>query len=219
MSDTTAQTAVPTSVYRYYDAAGILLYVGVTSRGTARNREHWSSKHWWQFVAHQEVDHLATRAEALRRERHLITSYRPPFNKQHNPDHERLQAIYQAFADGYQPTTESFLEMYKRLNRKVALRPLLDRGAPPNHVWFATLPEHFELARTMTLPTGQESVREPDGRYSGRVLHVVHERGLAVLLRVQIRAAIWPPASANAVLKIVDLKRQQTRITFIEVVL
>lgn len=89
----------PTSVYRYYDRDGLLIYVGITSRGARRNYEHNTSKDWWPYVARQEVDHYETRALALRHERSLIIRHRPPFNRQHNPDADATRAVYVAYAD------------------------------------------------------------------------------------------------------------------------
>lgn len=86
----------PTSVYRYYDAGNVLLYVGITSRRTSRQAEHNADKEWWPFVRRQSVDHFPTRQEASAREKTLIRQYRPPFNKQHNPDHESMRALYLA---------------------------------------------------------------------------------------------------------------------------
>lgn len=87
-------TSTATSVYRYYDENGVLLYVGITSRGIARNSEHNTSKDWWKYVTAQEVEHYTTRRGAMARERELITSRRPPFNKQHNPDAGPLREAY-----------------------------------------------------------------------------------------------------------------------------
>lgn len=91
--------AEPTSVYRYYDKSGLLLYVGITSRATSRQREHNADKEWWPFVASQQVEHYPTRAAALVRERELIIGFRPPFNRQHNTDHANLRALYMAARD------------------------------------------------------------------------------------------------------------------------
>ena len=91
-------TDIQTSVYRYYDKQGLLLYVGITERGIKRNREHNATKEWWQHVAYQEVDHFTTRSDAEARERALITQHRPPFNIQHNPDWRDTKAVYLAFA-------------------------------------------------------------------------------------------------------------------------
>ena len=83
-----------TSVYLYFDSDGLLLYVGITARGISRNREHNKTKDWWQYVARQEVEHYASRAEALQRETRLIKSRRPPFNAQQNPSHAQARADY-----------------------------------------------------------------------------------------------------------------------------
>ena len=100
----------PTSVYRYYDRTGLLLYVGITSRGTRRQREHNGDKEWWPFVARQEVEHYGSRREAASREKALIQEFRPPFNRTHNVDHEQLRELYMAAAqtmpDRAQPQRE-----------------------------------------------------------------------------------------------------------------
>lgn len=86
----------PTSVYLYYDADGVLIYTGITSRGGARQSEHVKTKAWWPYVHRQEVEHFASRAEAQARERRLIRDYCPPYNVQHNPGHESVRALYEA---------------------------------------------------------------------------------------------------------------------------
>ena len=86
-----------TSVYRYYDSAGVLLYVGITNRGSARNEEHDRSKDWWPYVTRQEVSHYRSRAAAANVERETIRQYRPPFNVQHNVDHVAVREAYLAF--------------------------------------------------------------------------------------------------------------------------
>jgi predicted GIY-YIG superfamily endonuclease len=92
-----ADADTPTSVYTYYDRHNILLYVGVTSRGMQRNREHNQTKSWWTFVARQEVEHFPTRGKALVQESRLIQQFRPPFNTQGNPGYLGTRAAYLAF--------------------------------------------------------------------------------------------------------------------------
>jgi len=92
----------PTSVYLYYDSHGILIYVGITSRGVRRQVEHNTSKDWWPFVVRQEVQHYPTRDAALKSERDLITRYLPPFNTQHNVKHSESRAAYMAFREATQ---------------------------------------------------------------------------------------------------------------------
>lgn len=86
--------AVPTSVYRYYDKNKILIYVGITSTGITRNRQHNADKAWWKYVASQEIDHYGSRDAARFNEINLINRFRPPFNRQHNPDYEAIHAYY-----------------------------------------------------------------------------------------------------------------------------
>ena len=95
----TDQNSTPTSLYRYYDGRGVLLYVGITGRGATRNHEHNMSKAWWPFVLHQDVTHYQTRGEALDAERAAIRRFRPPFNTQHNPGHELTRAAYMAMRE------------------------------------------------------------------------------------------------------------------------
>jgi hypothetical protein len=90
----------PTSVYRYYDELGVLIYVGITSSGLSRNQQHNADKEWWPWVVSQSVDHHDTRDEAHAHEVRLIEKFRPPFNKQHNRDHAVVRAAYLAVRNG-----------------------------------------------------------------------------------------------------------------------
>jgi predicted GIY-YIG superfamily endonuclease len=94
--DAARTTDTPTSVYRYYDAEGRLIYVGVTSRGPQRQAQHAITAEWWPHVRAQDVEHYDNRETALRREKWLIERHRPPFNRQHNPAHEERKARYLA---------------------------------------------------------------------------------------------------------------------------
>ena len=85
---------VPTSVYLYFDETDILIYVGVTSRGSQRQREHNGDKEWWPYVARQEVRHFPSRETALDEERRLIQKHLPPFNRHHNERHELTRVAY-----------------------------------------------------------------------------------------------------------------------------
>lgn len=75
----------PTSLYRYYDSQGLLLYVGVTQQGYIRGLQHAQAPApWWPSVSRQEVEHFATRAEALAAEVSAIETLRPLFNLAHS---------------------------------------------------------------------------------------------------------------------------------------
>lgn len=93
----------PTSVYRFYDGNGVLLYVGITSRRIKRQFEHNGDKEWWPFVQRQEVEHFDSRQLAAKREVALIRHFRPPFNIQHNLGCETTRLAYLAYRDAAEP--------------------------------------------------------------------------------------------------------------------
>jgi predicted DNA-binding transcriptional regulator AlpA len=49
----------PTTLYRFFDAEGQLLYVGITRRGANRWRNHEQVKAWWGQVSSSTVEHVA----------------------------------------------------------------------------------------------------------------------------------------------------------------
>ncbi len=72
---------VPTTVYRLFDADGLLLlYVGVTRQGHHRLHAHARAKAWWQDVASATFEHLPTRDAALQREAEAIRTETPLYN-------------------------------------------------------------------------------------------------------------------------------------------
>lgn len=83
-----------TSVYLYFDHRGILIYVGITARGKARQIEHNQAAEWWRYVAKQEIEHYESREEAAVRESWLIRNRRPPFNNAGNCEYRQLRAAY-----------------------------------------------------------------------------------------------------------------------------
>lgn len=121
-----ASHRIPTSVYLYYDCHKILIYVGITQTGIARNRQHNRDKAWWPHVANQIVEHYDSREEAHAREVALISKFRPPFNQQHNPDHQQLRAAYTAaMAVGAFGTTAEHMLIAER-RRTITLEPSVD---------------------------------------------------------------------------------------------
>lgn len=74
-----------TSLYRFYDSNGRLLYVGITVRLPLRLRQHNDTKPWWTDVSDVTVEHFASRPEAARAEQEAIRLELPLFNIQHRP--------------------------------------------------------------------------------------------------------------------------------------
>lgn len=76
------------AVYRFYNAAGELLYVGKTVDVAARFAQHAASKDWWPEVEMRRtlVTWHPSEAEALRVEEREIKTTLPRYNRQHNGD-------------------------------------------------------------------------------------------------------------------------------------
>lgn len=72
--------AVPTSLYRHFDAGGKLLYVGISLHVFVRLIRHRKRSHWFSQLARIEVEHYPSREAALRAGREAIRSEGPLYN-------------------------------------------------------------------------------------------------------------------------------------------
>lgn len=73
-----------TTLYRFYDDYGVLLYIGITDREDKRFREHHQEKTWWWKVSTITVDHYRWREDAIRAEEAAIRAEHPIHNVIHN---------------------------------------------------------------------------------------------------------------------------------------
>lgn len=69
-----------TAVYRLYDAADTLLYVGVSWNPTVRLGSHAVDKAWWPQVARTAIEWHNDRVTALQHEAQAILDEDPQFN-------------------------------------------------------------------------------------------------------------------------------------------
>lgn len=67
-------------VYKCLDADMEVIYVGVTSTGLRRHQEHGRGAAWWKTVTLMQVEHFATRADALIAEAAAIKRHQPKHN-------------------------------------------------------------------------------------------------------------------------------------------
>lgn len=67
-------------LYWFYDAEGLLLYVGITNTGVRRMEQHGADKEWWPQVATINVNHFRTRDEAEAAEVEAIRAHLPVHN-------------------------------------------------------------------------------------------------------------------------------------------
>jgi hypothetical protein len=73
-----------TSLYRHYDASGVLLYVGIAKDPLLRSEQHEAQSNWYRFVDRTDIEWFDTRDLASAAERSAITTERPIFNDTHN---------------------------------------------------------------------------------------------------------------------------------------
>jgi predicted GIY-YIG superfamily endonuclease len=69
-----------TAVYRFYDADGQLLYVGMTGNLGRRFAMHAATKKWWPQVARRTAEWFGDRGEAAQAEREAIRAEKPVHN-------------------------------------------------------------------------------------------------------------------------------------------
>lgn len=77
---TTISQDESTALYRFYDAAGRLLYVGITGDPADRWARHAAEKAWWPNVARHTVQWLPSRKDALAAEAAAIVAEAPLHN-------------------------------------------------------------------------------------------------------------------------------------------
>lgn len=71
----------PTALYRLYDDAGSLLYVGIATTPEARWQQHASTAPWWHLVARRQTEWFASRQDAESAERSAIKTEKPRYNR------------------------------------------------------------------------------------------------------------------------------------------
>ncbi len=71
---------VRTALYRHFDAAGRLLYVGISFNSIQRTAQHRHGAHWFESIARIEIEWHPTRAAALAAEAIAIAKDAPAHN-------------------------------------------------------------------------------------------------------------------------------------------
>ena len=82
-----AQSAGPIrrcALYRHFDDAGVLLYVGISNDPITRGKDHARGSVWHRFATETEATWYHTREDAEHAEAEAIRSERPLFNAAHN---------------------------------------------------------------------------------------------------------------------------------------
>lgn len=73
-----------TALYRHYDAANTLLYVGISLNAIDRLRAHVFGSHWSSEISQVKVEYFPSRQAALAAEKSAIRDEHPRWNIAHN---------------------------------------------------------------------------------------------------------------------------------------
>lgn len=73
-----------TALYRHFDAAGQLLYVGISLSAVQRLAQHRQTAHWFDRIARIDIEWHDSREEALAAEVVAIKAEAPQCNVQHS---------------------------------------------------------------------------------------------------------------------------------------
>jgi excinuclease UvrABC nuclease subunit len=68
------------TLYRFYDAEGSLLYVGITKFFEPRLKQHYKNAEWFFDTASVKLEHYQTRQEVERAETQAIEQESPRYN-------------------------------------------------------------------------------------------------------------------------------------------
>lgn len=68
------------TLYRFFDADGELLYVGITCDPGSRFKQHRRGKSWWHEIARIELEQFSSRVELEQAEREAIPKENPKYN-------------------------------------------------------------------------------------------------------------------------------------------
>lgn len=80
-------------LYRHFDAAGTLLYVGISLNALNRLVAHIEDSAWYWSIATVTIDNYPTREDAEAAERLAICTERPLFNYMHGDKARRVLAM------------------------------------------------------------------------------------------------------------------------------
>lgn len=87
-----------TDLYRFFDARGDLIYVGISCHGLRRMFQHRDRQPWFDEVAQIHIEKFKTRRGAEREEKRLIELCQPRHNIVHaNPVHRVRRNIIKKY--------------------------------------------------------------------------------------------------------------------------
>jgi len=109
-----------TALYRLYDGAGVLLYVGITHDPESRWTAHAATKAWWPRVAHKEVEWHGDRLIAEAAEVAAIHAELPLHNVDDSPIAPQPRTLA---SDEF--TSSAFKASWPEIVRRIAAREIV----------------------------------------------------------------------------------------------
>ena len=88
-----ADAVQSTALYRWFDAANLLLYVGISDNLSDRAGNHFKRSSWMDFTARSTVERFPSREKALEAETSAIKAEHPIFNERHNKTPEARRRL------------------------------------------------------------------------------------------------------------------------------
>lgn len=100
----------PQMLYRFFNAEGELLYVGLTRDIGTRWKHHAADKEWFTEIASSTLEHFPTRDELVAAEKRAIRTEKPKYNIAGTPPRPRLSRLEVRGLDGtFCPTRNEVL--------------------------------------------------------------------------------------------------------------
>jgi len=70
-------------LYRFWDADGLLLYVGISKDFDKRTTQHQKGSSWYEFHAQYKIQEIPMESTAIDYEKFVVQTEKPLFNIQH----------------------------------------------------------------------------------------------------------------------------------------
>lgn len=112
-----------TALYRWFDADGALLYVGISANLAVRTGAHAKRSPWARFASQSSVERFTTRGDALAAERAAIEVERPLFNRAHNDTAEARKRLTEYLVK-HSPRTPAGTRLMDEYRKPQASDPL-----------------------------------------------------------------------------------------------
>ncbi|MFJ3950274.1 GIY-YIG nuclease family protein [Streptomyces libani] len=127
--DGTQHKLGPTALYRLYDTAGGLLYVGVTNNPTHRFGQHKADKAWWGEVVQHSIEWFDGEWSALQAEVEAIATEEPKYNRR-STERYKVEQRATALAISAEARRRRGVGVAARAVQVRTLRELLAQGVP-----------------------------------------------------------------------------------------